>query len=227
MRHGDGLVLGQVRVAATGNERTAAPALLAGRALARQILDQGGHDLMLVKENHPTMHEAIARLIASPPPPEPGDQLASCTTVERGHGRLEPRTLDRGAALNAYLDWPGVGQLLRRTYRAVHLATSKVSYEVTAGVTSLPVPAVAVEGIAACLRAPWTRMPASSAVATSPRRWRPSATRSTAGGGAARRLSPPPSATRAPLPLARSPSSARPPLCNRPAGIARAYACYG
>lgn len=172
VRHGDGLVLGQVRVAAKGNEITAAPALLAGRALAgavvtmdalltqralaRQILGQGGHYLMMVKENHPTMHEAIARLFASPPPPEPGDHLASCTTVERGHGRLETRTLDRSAALNDYLDWPGVGQVLRRTYHAVDLATGKVSHEVTYGVTSLPAPATAVADVAAHWRAHWT-----------------------------------------------------------------------
>jgi len=37
--------------------------------------------------------------------------MDTATTIEKGHGRQERRTLTATTALNAYLDWPGVGQV--------------------------------------------------------------------------------------------------------------------
>ena len=172
VRHADGLVLGQVRVAAKSNEITAAPRLLADRdlggavvtadalltqrALAAQIRRQGGHYLLLVKENQPELHLAIHRLFTEPPPPLPSDCAERVTTTEKGHGRLETRTLERSAALNEQLDWPGVGQVLRRTYRAVDLATGAVSQEVTYGVTSRRPEEASAAEVEALWRGHWT-----------------------------------------------------------------------
>ncbi len=172
VRHGDGCVLGQVAVAAKGNEITAAPRLLAGRdlagtvvtmdalltqrALAQQIRRQGGHYLLIVKENQPTLHAALARVFDGDLPPEPTDHAARATTREKRHGRLTARTLERTAALNAYLDWPDVGQVLRRTYRAVNLATGRVSEEVTYGLTSLPAAATTPAQVERHWRGHWT-----------------------------------------------------------------------
>jgi predicted transposase YbfD/YdcC len=152
-RHADGVVLGQVAVDGKSNEITAAPRLLAGRdlagtvttvdalltqrALAAQIRRQGGHYLMVVKENQPELHAALHRLFTEPPPPLASDCAEARTATEKGHGRLETRTLERRAALTGHVDWPGLGQVLRRTYRAVELKTGKVSAEVNYGVTSL------------------------------------------------------------------------------------------
>jgi predicted transposase YbfD/YdcC len=171
VRHADGLVLAQVRVAAKSNEITAAPVLLDGRelagtvttvdalltqrALAAQIRRQGGHYLMVVKENQPELYLAIHRLFTEPPPPLATDHAERVTTTEKGHGRLDTRTLERSAALNEQLDWPEVGQALRRTYRSVTLATGVVSQEVTYGVTSLrPAEASAAE-VEALWRGHW------------------------------------------------------------------------
>ena len=172
VRHADGGVLGQARVPDKSNEITAAPRLLAGRdlagtvttmdalltqrALAAQIRRQGGHYLMVVKENQPALHAAIHRLFTAPPVPLASDCAATSTHTEKGHGRLETRTLERSAALNDYLDWPGVGQVLRRTYRAVDLATGVVSLEVTYGVTSLTPQEATAEAVAGLWRAHWT-----------------------------------------------------------------------
>ncbi len=162
VRHADAAILGQLRVAAKSNEITAVPALLADRdlagtvttmdalltqrALAGQIRRQGGHDLMVVKENQPELHAALHRLFTEPPPPLPSDCAEVYTATEKGHGRLETRTLERSAALNDCLPWPAVGQVLRRTYRSVDLATGVVSQEVTYGVASLrPAEASAAE----------------------------------------------------------------------------------
>ena len=151
--HGTGVVRKQVRVRDKSNEITAVPLLLQGQdlrgtvttmdalltqqALAQQILDQQGHYLMIVKENQPALYAAIDLLFRVPPPSSLEDHAEQVTTVEKGHGRLETRTLARTCALNDVVDWPGVGQVLRRTCQRIILKTGEVSEEVTYGITSL------------------------------------------------------------------------------------------
>jgi predicted transposase YbfD/YdcC len=151
--HGSGLVRKHVRVRAKSNAITAVPALLAGqdlqgtvttmdafltqRAIAQQLLDQQGQYLMVVKENQPALYAAIALVFQVPPPARAGDHRDQVTTVDKGHGRLETRTLERTCALNGVVDWPGVGQVLRRTCQRIRLKTGEVSEEVTYGITSL------------------------------------------------------------------------------------------
>jgi len=143
VRHADGGVLGQVAVGAKTNESTAVPGLLAGRdlrggvvtmdalltqrALAAQIVAQGGHSLLVVKGNQPTLQQA-----------------------------LETRTLERTAALNDCLPWPQVGQVLRRTYHAVEATTGRVRHEVTYGLTSLPAAATTPAEVEQLWRGHWT-----------------------------------------------------------------------
>jgi len=153
VEHGSGRVRQQVRVRDKSNEITAVPTLLRGhnlrgtvttldalltqQAIAQQILDQQGHYLMIVKENQPALYAAIDLVFRLPPPPVPAYHLAQVTTITKGHGRLETRTLERTCALNGYLDWPGVGQVLRRTCQRLILKTGEVSEEVTYGISSL------------------------------------------------------------------------------------------
>jgi predicted transposase YbfD/YdcC len=151
--HGSGLVRQQVRVRDKSNEITAVPVLLRGRnlqgtvttldalltqqAIAQQILDQHGHYLMIVKENQPALYAAIDLVFRVPPPPRPEYHLDQVTTIDKGHGRLETRRLERTCALNDYVAWPGVGQVLRRTCQRIILKTGQVSEEVTYGMSSL------------------------------------------------------------------------------------------
>jgi predicted transposase YbfD/YdcC len=67
----------------------------------------------------------------------PGE-LLTYQTHGKAHGRLETRTLDCSTALNDYLTWPDVAQVMRRTCRRCHLRTGKIETEVTYGITSLP-----------------------------------------------------------------------------------------
>lgn len=57
------------------------------------------------------------------------------TTRNKGHGRIETRTLSTTTWLNAYLDWPQIGQVFRlvRERRIKGVATVEVIY----GITSL------------------------------------------------------------------------------------------
>lgn len=172
VRHDDGRVLAQRAVADKSNEITAAPRLLAGRdlrgtvttvdalltqrELARQIRQQGGHYLMVVKANHPALLAAITTLFGTPPPPAAADAAEQVSTCDKGHGRLDLRTLERSAALNTYLDWPEVGQVLRRTCQRVHLATGELEEEVTYGVTSLAPAEASAAQVEAVWRGHWT-----------------------------------------------------------------------
>lgn len=153
VRHSSARVRKQVRVSEKSNEITAVPVLLSGlnlcgtvttmdsllcqRGIAHQLLAQNGHYLMVVKENQPALFEAIDLLFRCPPPEEEADHLQSGTTLGKEHGRLETRTLERTAALRGYVEWPGAGQVMRRTCERIEMTTGKVSREVTYGITSL------------------------------------------------------------------------------------------
>jgi predicted transposase YbfD/YdcC len=154
VRH-DGLVLDQEAAPSPLAERTAvqrlverhaltgvvvtADALLADRALAAQIRAQQGHYLFVIKGNQPVSQHSIAALFAraSWTRHERAQEYRQHRTVEKGHGRLEIRDLEASSTLNAWLDWPDLGQVLKRTTRRVRLATGEVQAAVTYGVTSL------------------------------------------------------------------------------------------
>jgi len=78
------------------------------------------------------------------------------TTIDKGHGRLETRTLSASPALNGYLAFPHVGQVfsLRRTTTV--LATGATRTETVHGVTSLPPAQASPARLLALVRAHWT-----------------------------------------------------------------------
>lgn len=172
--HGSGHTLAQTAVAKKRNEISATPqllqgrdltdtvitmdALLAQRALAHQILDQGGHYFMLVKRNQPELHEAIADLFAYPTwlAHEQATEYACHRQTHKGHGRLEVRTLESSPTLNDYLDWPGLGQVMRRRCQRQVLKTGQLSDEITYAITDLRPEQVGVAQLQALWRGHWT-----------------------------------------------------------------------
>jgi predicted transposase YbfD/YdcC len=174
VQHGSGRVLAQMAIEAKHNEISAAPQLLAGRELrgtvttmdamhtqadfAQQILDQHGHYLMVVKKNQGELYNAIALLFDEPPwlPRERAAEYQVYRTTEKGHGRLEKRVLETSPALSNYLDWPGVGQVMRRHYERIVLKTGEISSETTYGITSLPFAEVGAASLEQLWRGHWT-----------------------------------------------------------------------
>ncbi len=174
VQHGSGIVLGQTDVVEKSNEITAVPVLLAGRDLsntvttmdalltqrgvAQQILDQNGHYLMVVKENQPTLYEAIALLFDQPPwlPGEKEQEYQVHQTLDKGHGRLETRIMESSTALSEYLDWPGANQVMRRQCERIILKSGQVSTRTTYGITSLEPACVGAAGLEALRRNHWT-----------------------------------------------------------------------
>jgi len=93
------------RIAGPGRVLTE-DALFCQRTLCQQVLAAGGDDLLLVKENQPTLYDGIRPLFD---PPADLDALPlldrrTARTVDRGHGRQdEVRHLIASTDLTAYL----------------------------------------------------------------------------------------------------------------------------
>lgn len=155
VRHDAAQVIGQTAVAMKSNEITAVPAVLAGRnlkamvitmdalltqrTLAAQILAQHGDYFMVVKSNQPELYDAIEVLFQNPPwtQQEQAQEYWKHTTKNHGHGRHEERTLESSTALCGYLNWPQVGQVMRRTCRRIDPQTGLITIQVRYGITSL------------------------------------------------------------------------------------------
>ena len=171
-------VLAQEVVETKANEIVAAPKVLAQvalagkvvtgdalhtqRALSDYIVERGGDYLWPVKENQPRRYQDIEQLFA-PDSPRPGfgkirADFQSAQTINRGHGRLEIRSLQTREMLNDYLAWPGVGQgyRLERQFSWVrHGQIYTTSCEVEFGITSLSRQQASPERVLALRRGQW------------------------------------------------------------------------
>ena len=105
-------------------------ALLTQRKLAHYALDHQAHYVLPVKDNQPTLHEAIRLLFENRQQPdfqEPPD-LA--------HGRIEQRSIWTSNRLNDYLDFPGIGQVFAIERHVIEKKTGKTSTDIAYGITS-------------------------------------------------------------------------------------------
>lgn len=153
----EGIVLMQVAVASGENELSAAPrvlqsldlrgkvvigdAMFTQRELSIQIVEAGGDYIWLVKDNQPSLREAIAQLFV-PPTRTPGwgiprDDFETARELNKGHGRLEERILTNSELLNDYLDWPYVAQVFQLQRHRTKLKDGTQQTEVVYGLTSL------------------------------------------------------------------------------------------
>lgn len=150
------LVLAQTAVGEKANEITVAPQVLAQanlrgtivtgdamftqRDLSKQILAAEADYIWIVKENQPRLYQMIERLFHSPSP-HPGhgamatDFQTACQS-NKGHGRVERRTLTTSHLLHDYVDWPGIQQVFR-LQRLRQPKCAPASTEVVYGITSL------------------------------------------------------------------------------------------
>jgi predicted transposase YbfD/YdcC len=176
VRHESGVALAQERVESKIDERKAARHLLTPEALAQtvtttdalytqvkqaeQILAGGGHYLMVVKRNQPSLYQAIDLAFDALPPINQEEaafwRFQSYTTTDKAHGRLERRTLESTPALNAYLEWPGVAQILRRTCQRTEIKSGKTTTHVRLAITSLPRNLVSLAQVELLWRRHWT-----------------------------------------------------------------------
>jgi predicted transposase YbfD/YdcC len=171
-----GLVLAEAAVDRKGNEIVVAPKILkqvnlqgaivigdamhAQRDTSDQIVADGGEFIWTIKGNQPRTHWAIEKLfvpevcnLRQGAPLSKHCQMVS--QVNKGHGRIEKRTIIVSTALNDYLDWPQLAQVFRieRTiwYEKYQSRTRQVVY----GLTSLTSTEASAERLLALVRQYW------------------------------------------------------------------------
>ena len=81
------------------------------KRLSTQILEGQGDFVFPVKENQDRLYKNIQELFA-PEYPRPGfgkiqTDFQTAQKVNKGHGRLEVRTIQTSEMLNSYSGWPG------------------------------------------------------------------------------------------------------------------------
>jgi predicted transposase YbfD/YdcC len=160
------LVLAQIATDAKSNEITAVPKLLAmlslkgrfvtvdalncQRAIARQIVDQGGDYALALKGNQGSLHADVRDFLDDPASPA----QSSGPLVEADHGRIETRTAlvsDDVAWLEENHGWPGlaaIGKITRSREMSGQTTSETAYYLLSAAVTP--------ERFAQIVRAHWT-----------------------------------------------------------------------
>ncbi|HMD82368.1 MAG TPA: ISAs1 family transposase [Anaerolineales bacterium] len=153
-------VMAQVEVGRKENEISKAPkalkmveisqkvitgdAMHTQRGLAAQIIAAQGDYVLPVKENQPHLYKNIQSLFA-PEYPKPGfgkiqTDFLMAQKVNKGHGRIETRTITTSEMLNSYAAWPGLAQVYRLERQFQwwrHGRCYRTSREVEFGITSL------------------------------------------------------------------------------------------
>ena len=172
----EGLVLMEVAVAGKGGEIPAAAKLLSSidlrdkivmgdalhtqRAVSMQIVAAGGEYIWFAKGNQPQI-EADIRLWFEPDVPLipgmgcPPKDFETAQHTNKGHGRLETRTLTVSSQLQDFLDWPFLAQVFQLQRRTVTLKTGAVHEQVVYGFTSLTREAITPPQLLAKIRAYW------------------------------------------------------------------------
>jgi predicted transposase YbfD/YdcC len=165
---GSGIVLAQVEVGKKENEIVAAPkilscidlqgklvtgdAMFAQRSLSAQIVEEGGDYLFTIKDNQPTLRQDIETLFAHPPI---GADFTKAFSIDKGHGRIESRTITSSAMLKGYSDWPYLEQVFKIERVVDHLSTGKRTQEISYGITSLPPTQTLAQALLEAVRKHW------------------------------------------------------------------------
>jgi predicted transposase YbfD/YdcC len=172
----EGIVLMQVAVAGQGGEIAAAAEVLKsidlrdkvvmGDALhtqrehSIQIVEAGGEYLWCAKGNQPRMEEDIRLWFEPDPDPIPGmaylpKDFETAQSVNKGHGRLEQRTLTTSSQLRDFLDWPYLEQVFKLQRRVTFTQTGEIQEQVVYGFTSLSRDEITPQGLLRMTRSYW------------------------------------------------------------------------
>lgn len=76
--------------------------------------------------------------------------------MDKGHGRLELRSIQTSTVLNDYLDFPCVGQVFKITRTIVELKTGHSRQEIAYGLTSLRPEQAPAARLLQCNRGHWS-----------------------------------------------------------------------
>jgi predicted transposase YbfD/YdcC len=165
--------LAQIAVASKENEISAAPrlieqadvrgktvtgdAMLAQKTLSRQIVEAGGDYLWIIKDNHPTLREEIETYFTAARLPAfaAREDFRAYTALDKGHGRIEQRTLTASVSLNDYLEWPYLEQVFEIKRETIICNTGQIRNETVYGITSHSVDRADAKTLLEINRAHW------------------------------------------------------------------------
>lgn len=155
---GEGIVLMEVAIQGKGQELEAVPQVLKSidlrdkvvmgdalhtqRAVSIQIVEAGGEYVWFVKGNQPQLEEDLRLWFGPDPEPIPGQaylpkDFETAQSVNKGHGRIEQRTLTVSSQLKDFLDWPYQEQVFKLERRFIFTKTGEVEEQIVYGITSL------------------------------------------------------------------------------------------
>ena len=173
---GEGITLAQVALPSHQNEISAAPSLLNSvdlrnkvvigdamhtqRQVSLQIGTAGGHYLWTVKANQPQLLQDLhdwfdTDVTLIPGMGCPAKDFRSAIITNKGHGRVEVRTLTASSQLNDFLDWPFLQQVFRLERKTTVQKSGQTRCQVVYGITSLPAEQASPEKLLQMLRSYW------------------------------------------------------------------------
>jgi predicted transposase YbfD/YdcC len=154
----EGIVLMEVAMAGKGSEIPAAPIVLKSidlrekvvmgdalhtqRPVSTQIVEAGGEYIWFAKGNQPQMEENIRLWFEPDVQPIPGmsfppKDFETAQESNKGHGRLETRTITVSSQLKDFLDWPYLEQVFKLERHFVSLKTGEIHEQIEYGFISL------------------------------------------------------------------------------------------
>jgi predicted transposase YbfD/YdcC len=151
LAHKLGFVLGQVAVSEKSNELKAASdliemlvlsglvitgdAMFTQRQTVRKIIAKGGHYLLSVKANQPSLLEDIKQAFSDQWWMR--DTISEFSSVDAYAGRIEERRLKASTAMQGYSDWPGLKRVLKMERKITSKRTGEIREEEAYAITSL------------------------------------------------------------------------------------------
>ena len=117
-------------------------ALHTQRPVSTQIVEAGGEYIWFAKGNQPQMEENIRLWFEPDVQPIPGmsfppKDFETAQESNKGHGRLETRTITVSSQLKDFLDWPYLEQVFKLERHFVSLKTGEIHEQIEYGFTSL------------------------------------------------------------------------------------------
>jgi len=172
----EGIVLMQMPVENHVNEIPVAPKLLqcldlrekvvigdalhTQRNISVQIVVAGGDYIWFAKGNQSSMEDDICLWFGPDAEPIPGmsyppKDFEHATTVDKGHGRIEKRTITVSSQLKDFFDWPYLEQVFKLERCFTNTKTGEIQEHIVYGFTSLPRDAVSPGRLMKMIRSYW------------------------------------------------------------------------
>jgi hypothetical protein len=125
------------------------------REFCARVQQLAGDDVLIAKDNQPTLTEDIADLFTDPVPDR--QRWKQAETRNKGHGRLEWRHLTASPDLNEWFgkQWQGIEQVFRLEQLTVVRASGEIRHQIVYGLSSLSLRQAPPERMLALIRAHW------------------------------------------------------------------------